>query len=120
MKKRIKKELTVEKKKTTAVAKKNSQKFKPKKPKKKMKRILFESDTDTSMSEDDICEDVSEDDISLTEVGKDTCFYCEETGKDDELWYRCTSCGLWAHSDCSGWDTPEGYLCDICSRKSIN
>lgn len=39
-----------------------------------MKRINLESDTDTSMNEDD---------ISLTEVGKDTCFYCEETGKDE-------------------------------------
>lgn len=53
------------------------------------------------MSEDDICEDASEDDISLTVVGKDTCFYCKEMGKDDELWYHCLSCGLCAHSDWS-------------------
>ena len=46
-----------------------------------------------------------------------TCFYCEDTGKDGEMWYRSTSYALWAHQECSGWDAPEGYLCDICSRK---
>ena len=110
--KRVKKEFNGEKKKP-AVPERKTQKVEQK----KMIRKLFESDSDTSIDEENICEDESESELCLTEIGKETCFYCEDTGKDGEIWYRCTSCALWAHQECSGWDTPEGYLCGMCSRK---
>lgn len=37
----------------------------------------------------------------------EVCFICEERGKD-ELWYKCTNCGLWVHSECRA-DTAENY-----------
>jgi hypothetical protein len=37
------------------------------------------------------------------------------------LWYRCTSCGFWAHSECSGVETPKNYKCDLCiQRDNVN
>lgn len=44
------------------------------------------------------------------------CLICEEHGKD-EVWFRCTNCGLWVHAECSGEDSAEGYICDICTRR---
>jgi hypothetical protein len=40
------------------------------------------------------------------------CFACDDLGKE-ELWYRRTGCGIWVHEECSGWDSPDGYLCYI-------
>ncbi|KAK9710002.1 hypothetical protein QE152_g26263 [Popillia japonica] len=92
-------------KKTTKTTTKTPAQFKLK----KVQKALFKSDTDSSLNEDNVCEDELEAEVglSLGGVGKDVCFYCEDDGKDNELWYRCTSCGLWAHTLCSGWDTPE-------------
>lgn len=44
----------------------------------------------------------------------DICIICKEEGKD-EMWYRCVSCGKWAHKECSGVDTAKNYKCDFCS-----
>ncbi|KAK5648281.1 hypothetical protein RI129_003173 [Pyrocoelia pectoralis] len=38
------------------------------------------------------------------------CLICGEFGRNNEMWYRCTSCGLWAHSECTGLDSAEGYV----------
>uniref|UniRef100_A0A8D9EI83 Zinc finger PHD-type domain-containing protein n=1 Tax=Cacopsylla melanoneura TaxID=428564 RepID=A0A8D9EI83_9HEMI len=48
---------------------------------------------------------------------KNRCLICEEFGRDQELWYRCVSCGYWAHADCSGWESPDDYICDLCILK---
>ncbi|PSN53104.1 hypothetical protein C0J52_10568 [Blattella germanica] len=29
------------------------------------------------------------------------CIICGEFGRNQELWYRCTICAAWAHSECS-------------------
>ncbi|KAK4880793.1 hypothetical protein RN001_008939 [Aquatica leii] len=44
------------------------------------------------------------------------CVICGEYGKGRETWFRCTSCGKWAHKDCSGVDKPTCYK----ARFSIN
>lgn len=41
------------------------------------------------------------------------CVLCDDYGRNNELWYRCVICGLWAHVECTGSDTPENYMCDI-------
>ncbi|CAH2014035.1 unnamed protein product [Acanthoscelides obtectus] len=35
-------------------------------------------------------------------------------GKDNELWYRCVSCGSWSHALCSGYDSAVNYFCVFC------
>lgn len=41
------------------------------------------------------------------------CVLCDDYGRNNELWYICVICGLWAHAECTGSDTPENYMCDI-------
>lgn len=90
-------------------------KSKPQKvgPEKVKKKILQESN-DSSASDvntDDLCQDDEDDDA---EDPGNQCLVCGEFGRDNEMWFRCTSCGLWAHSDCTGWDTACNYVCDLC------
>lgn len=78
------------------------------------KRILRESNESSSSSEvktDDLCQDDINDDVEDT---GNQCLICGEFGKDNEMWYRCTSCGLWAHSECTGWESARNYVCDNC------
>lgn len=86
-------------------------------------------DDDMSSSDDEpeilgnICDDESEDDDSIRPVRRsanenissaDNCVICGEFGRDRERWYRCTTCGMWAHAACSGVDRADGYQCDHC------
>ncbi|XP_038213346.1 uncharacterized protein LOC119833422 [Zerene cesonia] len=48
------------------------------------------------------------------EDARNRCLVCDEFGRNNEMWYRCTSCGLWAHAECTGWESAESYLCDVC------
>jgi len=32
-------------------------------------------------------------------------FACNDFGKEEELWYRCTGCRIWVHEDYSEWDS---------------
>lgn len=41
---------------------------------------------------------------------------CLELGKSREIWYRCRSCGGWAHEECTDCDDPSRYVCDFCSK----
>lgn len=93
---------------------------------KKPKQSKKQTETDESSDESDVplkelCDDDELDDVelglSLADQNNDVCFYCEEGGRDNELWYRCVLCGFWAHADCSGWDSPEDYECDRCAKK---
>jgi len=43
---------------------------------------------------------------------QDLYIICGDAGQDQELWYRCTSCGLWVHAACSGAVSADGYECD--------
>lgn len=91
-------------------------KKKPIKGKKKnLKRVLFESSDDSSNDIDPskICDDDEMDDLS--DADKDTCLICGDFSKKNEVWYRCTNCSGWSHALCSGCDSAENYICDICS-----
>lgn len=48
------------------------------------------------------------------EDAEEKCLVCNDFGRKNEIWFRCTSCGSWAHAECTGWDSAEGYVCDIC------
>ena len=39
------------------------------------------------------------------------CLVYGELGRE---WYRCISCGLGAHADCTGWDFAYNYVYDMC------
>lgn len=82
------------------------------------RRIHF----DTSSSSEDIdiktiCNDDDDDDTFDVhcDSNKEICMICGEFGAN-ELWYRCVLCSKWAHSECSGYDTAENYVCDFCSK----
>lgn len=81
---------------------------------KKAKRNLhFETDSEEEdVDERNLCDDDELDDLPGEE--ENTCFICDDYGKDGEEWYRCTSCAIWVHGLCSGYDTPEDYICDKC------
>lgn len=36
-----------------------------------------------------------------------------QIGINNELWYRCIMCSKWAHSECSGYESHENYICDF-------
>lgn len=38
-----------------------------------------------------------------------------QIGINNELWYRCTMCSKWAHFECSGYESPENYICEFCT-----
>lgn len=67
------------------------------------------SESDSSLS--NICDDDENDDLeNAAGIGTNTCLICCEFGRNNEIWYRCTSCGLWAHAECTGWDSAEGFI----------
>lgn len=57
----------------------------------------------------DVCSDTKNNDVNLN-----LCAICDDYGADNELWYRCAICGLWAHSQCSRKDSPTAYICEHC------
>ncbi|XP_018329045.1 PHD finger protein ALFIN-LIKE 6-like [Agrilus planipennis] len=75
------------------------------------KKILQENTSTSDVNTDDLCQDGEDDDA---EGANNMCIVCGEFGQDSELWYRCTSCGLWAHADCTGRDSASNYVCDMC------
>jgi hypothetical protein len=88
----------------------------PKKPVLRNLNKIFNdsSSDDDSADERNICDDSDGDG---TECGEEKYLFCCELGVENEMWFRCTVCGLWAHSLCSGWDSPKGYTCDLCLKK---
>lgn len=93
--------------------------FNPKK-KKCRRQISFVSssseDEDNPISLDKICDDDENDDaFNICDENVELCIFCGEYGTN-ELWYRCTICGKWAHSECSGYDTADNYICDFCQK----
>lgn len=111
-----KKKAKAEKGKGKGIGKKSKQTLLPKAAAAKVKkRILRESNESSSTSAevktDDLCQDDIEDDA---EDPGNQCLICGEFGRDNEMWFRCTSCGLWAHSECTGWESARNYVCDMC------
>lgn len=85
------------------------------------RKLNVELDSTSSSDEDlerevQLLNDDSSDD-DLMELSSDKCLFCNDYGRDGEMWFRCTMCGRWAHAECSGWDKPDGYKCDFCVKK---
>lgn len=66
-------------------------------------------------SEEDIDESKLRDDDEMDDMEEskalEKCLVCGEFG-GTEIWFRCKVCGMWAHADCSGFDTADNYKCD--------
>ena len=78
----------------------------------------YESEVDMKF----LCQD-QDIDVDMTDIvdpnavektSADLCSACNDVGKDGELWYRCVYCSSWSHAACTGWDSPENYICDFC------
>jgi hypothetical protein len=37
------------------------------------------------------------------ETATEKCFACNDFGKEEDLWYKCTGCRIWVHEDYSEW-----------------
>lgn len=93
--------------------KRTGKKIKPQKGSRdKVKKKILQDSNDTSTS--DVNTDVLCQENDDAEDASSLCLVCAEFGRNNETWYRCTSCGLWAHADCTGWDTAHNYVCDMC------
>lgn len=69
----------------------------------KAKRQILKEQNETSVSDvgiDYLCQD--DEDVDAEDAGN-RCLVCYEFRRNNEMWYRCTSCGQWAHSECTGW-----------------
>ena len=77
------------------------------------RQISFEESTsEEDIDETKLCDDEELDDgIDLLSKDTEMCLLCGEYGKKTELWCHCVHCGKWAHADCSGYDSPENYIC---------
>ncbi|CAH2084854.1 unnamed protein product [Euphydryas editha] len=84
---------------------------------KSYKRHFLQESSSESEDEEHLCDDDSDDEMNVDDEIYNKCIICEEFRKNYELWYRCTICGLWAHAICSGWVSPNGYICDLCDQK---
>ncbi|XP_046399922.1 uncharacterized protein LOC124166435 [Ischnura elegans] len=80
------------------------------------RQIDFDSSSEEDVPLNKICDDNEDDDtFDLFHDDVENCLVCGEYGPTSEMWYRCVICGKWAHSECSGYDSPENYTCDFCS-----
>ncbi|KAG5900229.1 hypothetical protein JTB14_008111 [Gonioctena quinquepunctata] len=79
---------------------------------KEEKTLEENSDSSVELSlSDDNNSDTSEFAIAQrTHLTDEICIICGEFGKNRELWYCCVECGIWAHSECSGWSQPIIYI----------
>lgn len=72
-----------------------------------VKRQVFQEEEKNETSESvvnsaDLCDDSEDDDMK---DDGNRCITGDEFGQDNEMWYRCTSCGLWY---------AVRYLCENC------
>lgn len=96
---------------------------KAKKSKQALKRKLkwkeeSSSDEYNNIDAKKLCDDDEFADLDpISTYGSDVCLVCSEFGRDGEVWFRCVICSNWSHEECSGWDTPVNYTCDMCLSK---
>ncbi|XP_050309282.1 uncharacterized protein LOC126745467 [Anthonomus grandis grandis] len=79
------------------------------------RKVLQDSSSDDDEQIENVCDDDSDDELSVEGNEYNKCNICEEFGRNNEMWYRCTICGFWTHAMCTGWDSPDGYICDFCN-----
>lgn len=78
------------------------------------KRLLQDNEKSSSDSEIDMVDMCNDDEDTDVEDEENKCILCEDYGQNKELWYRCIHCGRWAHAQCTGFESPKGYVCDFC------
>lgn len=88
---------------------------------KRITKKLFQDSSSSSedVNENVLCDDGDDSDVQFYDEGQlrandEYCIICNEFGKDRELWYRCVSCGKWAHALCSGENSANDYICMFC------
>lgn len=84
----------------------------------KVKKRVFDDESssasDRSLTETDLCDNDSLDDLNLEDWTEDeVCMVCGEFGKT-ETWFRCGLCKKWAHKECTGFDSHVEFICDFC------
>jgi hypothetical protein len=40
----------------------------------------------------------------------ETCMFCGEFGRDEELWFRCGLCSGWVYAECSASETLHNFV----------
>lgn len=82
---------------------------------KSVKKKIF---SDTENSEDETSTKNRKKKTSLRKTDDleidDLCAICGEFGRDREMWFRCCSCSNWIHKECSGKESAENFICDLC------
>lgn len=63
--------------------------------------------------------DNDDDNDPLNLENEKLCIICDDSGKDNELWFRCFKCSKWAHAECTGLNQKEAkhktWFCDFCN-----
>ena len=92
-----------------------------KKSKTTKRKLKFSDSSDTDSSTEIPYIDTDDDmDPEFDEETRETkkCIMCGEMGKDNELWFMCYTCKLWAHADCTQLSEKEAkkkiWVCDFC------
>lgn len=80
------------------------------------RKVFISSDSESS---EDIAYADTDDDIDLEFEGDcKLCLICSDVGKDNELWFRCSTCQGWAHAQCTTINSKEAkdkaWICDFC------
>lgn len=116
LKRTIKKEKEEEIKKKLKTCKKKTRVSK--RPTKKPTKKRTYSTSSSDANENVLCDDDDENDEPFYDEGQqgidELCVICGEFGKNRELWFRCVSCGKWAHALCSGENSADNYVCAFC------
>lgn len=111
------KEDRAKKQKVCKKLKMNSKKPIQKRIKKETKNYSTSSSKD-EVDENLLCDDDDDCDGQFYDEGQsgvnELCVICDEFDKNKELWYRCVSCGKWAHALCSGANSADNFICVFC------
>lgn len=78
------------------------------------RKELSESSSDEEMCNKKLCIDSGSDMDPDQEVTEEVCIYCDEFGRDREMWFCCSKCKKWCHKECSGATSAIGFICDYC------
>lgn len=93
------------------------------KGKKKMNNETSDSSEISDLDINQLCHNEGLNDLttnapSCSKTPNEVCYICGETGRDNEMWYRCVICATWNHAECTGVDSPKDYMCDFCLQRN--
>lgn len=83
-----------------------------------VKRKVFESSDSSESSVDVAVVDSNDDMDEEVEEYDRLCIFCEDEGKNNELWFCCNKFTKWAHAECTALNLKEAkakvWVCDFC------